>query len=611
MGRYHLLSGNILDSQTDLDLLNISRGNVNRYYPLNLNFLCSKLPDSFNITPNNILNNNTCFPFFRPFLKTDISVYVTQKMKNGIISPLNKMAGLYPSNISNDRLIKICNQCVIDDKKKYGEAYIHRIHQIPGIFICPHHNTLLEYIDLINSVFDNKYFVLENIIDMKMPIKLTNNIYEKLLKLQSDIICFLNTNTNDYNIVKIMKKYKNKLINSGYYSGVNLLINHKKLVSDFLSFYGEDFLNFLNSNINIDASTDWLDSINRNLTHNLHPLRHFLFIRFLFGKFDCFINQSEEFLPFGRGPWPCLNITSDHYKEDIITSYKLKKSAHDSTKYGIFKCDKCGFSYSRTTSDGQELSDKYTRKAVINWGPVWEKRATNLITTQNYSIRELSSILGCSFNKVISHATKNNLLNLLNTKERYRAIKDPIKERANLLEQYKKKIKKFISKHKDMLRKDVFKTLKKECTTVLKNDKEWYDSNMPPKTVSRKGIDQVFWQKKDIEISCLLSKAIDDIKSNTDSKLNKKKLAKDIGYSCFLFPEMLSRMPITKKIIEDSHETKEEYLKRKINYIIKTSYNNGDIITLEMILSKLHISKNKDKILCDFAEELIKKYYSS
>lgn len=293
---------------------------------------------------------------------------------------------------------------------------------------------------------------------------------------------------DNYNNEKVQEKYKQKLISTGYYSGVNKLINYKKLVSNFLNFYGEDFLSFLNCNININNKSNWLHAVNRNLFHNLHPLRHLLFIGFLFGEFDNFINQSEEFLPFGHGPWPCLNISSKHYKRDIITSYKLRKSTHDSTKYGIFKCNKCGFPYTRTAF-GQNTHSKYNIKAVLNWGEILGNTATNLINSQNYSIRELSSILGCSFNKVISHATKNNLLNLLNTNAQYSVIKDPVKDNANLLEQHKERIFQFICEHKDMSRKDVFKTLRRECDTVLKNDKEWYDNNMPPKLNSRKRVD--------------------------------------------------------------------------------------------------------------------------
>jgi hypothetical protein len=603
-GRSHLLSGNIYSSQTDFDFFLGKNHNKSIYYPSNLNYFCSQLPTSFNISTGMIISDNTCFPFFKPFLKKSFSNYIVEIMRYGATTPKKNIKKI--CNLFEDRLIKICNQCIIEDKKNYGIAYIHRLHQIPGCFICPNHHIPLEYIDLSNTKYSTNYFILDNFINNKIPFKIDFKIYEELFKLQSDINNFLKFDIGDYTIEKVIAKYKQKLISKGY-STLKGTIKYEKLADDFLNFYTQDLLDFLKCNINIDTTHNSLCNLIRNVATKFNPIKHLLFIKFLFGGVENFINAPEEFLPFGTGPWPCLNSASNHYKEDMITSYKLRKSTADNSIYGIFEC-KCGFVYTRTIPEQGGGDNKYNIKTVINWGKDWEIKATNLITSENYSLNELRLILGCSNGKIVSHAIKNKLLHHINTKAKYRDIKNKFKDNENLLEQYKQMLTQFISEHKYMSRKEISNVLHQECETVLKNDREWYDSTMPPKLAPYNNNNYVDWHKRDLEKSKLVQIAIMEIKENTDLRLTKQNISNKAGITCILESRPQSKMPITKKIIEDSQETREEYLKRKLNYLIRNSYNNGDIPTPKMIISKLHLSKKIDESLYDFVEKSIKKY---
>ncbi|MDD7795903.1 TnsD family Tn7-like transposition protein [Clostridium sp. 'White wine YQ'] len=600
-GRYNELTGYRSNRHTNYNLLGIQHDYITLQYPLNLNFLCSNLPDALNIFPDDIIKNNTSFPFYKPFLRDSQSKYIIKAMQFGTKGIGNK----YPSILFSDKVVKVCSQCVVDDEKKYGEAYIHRSHQIPCCFICQYHNIILDYVDLSDSKYTNRYFVINNIIDQAIPLNINDDIYNQLLGLQSDIICLLNANINNYNIERILNMYKQKLLITGYSSNKGI-VNHKKLVQDFSTFYTDDFLTFVNSNITESSNTDWLYGISQNITFNLNPIKHLLAIRFLYGGFNNFINSNEEYLPFGQGPWPCLNIASEHYKKDMISSYKLKKSTHDSTSYGVFAC-KCGFTYTRKSNE-QMLDNRYTFKSVINWGIEWENKATNLIITENYSIRQLCSILNCSFGKIMSHATKNQLLHHLNTKVKYRPIKDIVRENADLLERHKDVILKFIREHKDMSRREIFKVLHRECNTVLANDKEWYDNIMPPKKTFYEHKEQVDWANRDLELSNTVLIAINDIKENTDLKITRPNISKRINYHLTSILNNLTKLPITKKIIEESYETREEYLIRKIDYTVKNSIKDSNILTVHQYIKKLGFRKEMTPYLRNYLAESIRKF---
>ncbi len=40
--------------------------------------------------------------------------------------------------------LKFCPTCVREDRRSVGETYWHRVHQAPGVEVCPHHSVFLE-----------------------------------------------------------------------------------------------------------------------------------------------------------------------------------------------------------------------------------------------------------------------------------------------------------------------------------------------------------------------------------------------------------------------------------------------------------------------------------
>ncbi|MGF3105970.1 TnsD family Tn7-like transposition protein [Rossellomorea sp. DUT-2] len=48
-------------------------------------------------------------------------------------------------------------------------------------------------------------------------------------------------------------------------------------------------------------------------------MRHILIMLFLETDLDHMFNK-EEYLPFGKGPWLCLNHTCDKYQKRSVTS---------------------------------------------------------------------------------------------------------------------------------------------------------------------------------------------------------------------------------------------------------------------------------------------------
>lgn len=86
----------------------------------------------------------------------------------------------------------------------------------------------------------------------------------------------------------------------------------------------------------------------------------------------------EVRLPFGSGPWPCLNSASQHLGQRLITTVELSMTTrrHRRVPLGTFRCA-CGFAYSRVGPDRSDL-DQYHIDNHVSFGDEWDNRVRNL-----------------------------------------------------------------------------------------------------------------------------------------------------------------------------------------------------------------------------------------
>lgn len=611
-GRYHTISGNSSYSYTAKELFGTVTHINSLFYPTNLNFLCSQLPRNLNITSDYIIQNHTLFPFFKPFISSRNLPKIILKMKNKNNFHIDSIISVNANNLFNRNTIKICRQCFKDDVLKYGEGYIHRAHQIPGCFICLKHNKLLEELDITKINSQNKFFSIEQYNDMFSPIELPFPISKSLILFTKEMTCVLKGALVSFNLEQIIAKYDTKLRISRYrsYGGKTYL---NTLIKDFLNYYSTDLLENLSCNFSPRQNKNWISLLAENREKIYHPVMHLLFIKFLFGSIKNLALFNEAYLPFGNGPWPCLNKFCIHYQKPVIDHFNIKYKAKNKLR-GIFQCNNCGYTYS-IGNDNTSLSDTYKKRYVIDYGAVWEENFKKLITSQNYNFAELSKIISCSFDTIIRMAYKLNLNKFISTNSKaalYRYTNHGLLSDSKLSE-YKKSILNYIFKNKTATRSEIHHDLNKEYSAIINKDREWFEQNMP-KPIKAEPIkcisngNRADWQSKDIEISKKVISAIEDLKKNTCLKITKALISRKIKYTSLESKKCLSKMPITSNILNNSLESYDEFIKRKIEFIIKNSFSNNTIKTASQIGRMLDLSPSYYKKLKSYIETTIDNY---
>lgn len=150
-----------------------------------------KLCDIKNI--ENIVMDMTMFPYYARFLP--------QNQKNDAFVALKEMKGNFNDLLSKPRyrnqFLKYCPLCVKEDKENLGETYWHRVHQIPGMIVCPKHACYL--LDTEIPVEKNKRITFKH---AEYETKNNNIIYGNKLEIEYSI--YLSNLLNEINFNKNM-----------------------------------------------------------------------------------------------------------------------------------------------------------------------------------------------------------------------------------------------------------------------------------------------------------------------------------------------------------------------------------------------------------------------
>ena len=197
------------------------------------------------------------------------------------------------------KFLKFCPLCLEEDRNKYGEAYWHRHHQIPGILVCLKHEiALLDSQVLIGA--DSIHYhgaSLDNCLT-NSPIKYSSNTLEKLISLAQDIECLSNAKLNFKGMFWLRSRYQDYLVKRKFitiYTKTKFKLDEQKIAEAFWDFYGQDFLEVIQPNIIHETGKHLANYL---LACDLNPviarITHILIIKFLAGSLTSFFSNSNS-----------------------------------------------------------------------------------------------------------------------------------------------------------------------------------------------------------------------------------------------------------------------------------------------------------------------------
>jgi len=119
-----------------------THASVGFFLPYNLDLLAETLPPRHSYTADSFIDGHSILPYWGPFMQSATYSLIRGEMKKrrgqGALAYCGYVGPRYLR-----QFIRYCPKCVSADRGRWGEAYWHRQHQIPGVLVCETHSVFL------------------------------------------------------------------------------------------------------------------------------------------------------------------------------------------------------------------------------------------------------------------------------------------------------------------------------------------------------------------------------------------------------------------------------------------------------------------------------------
>jgi len=552
INRYHIRSANISYTDTIKDLYNSKY--IKSILDLPSNNLILLKSIKLNVPVEKFIEETSLFRYYTAFLNIQRKEDIIKKLSYSDVREIHSLVGAAQKISKYDGYLKLCPQCYSEEIDEFGEGYLHKLHQIPSVFVCSKHRCILKRSKKPFSFYSNYFTSIDQMdfIDFK-EVKIIQDNIEILILLANDCNYILDNDVENKDIEWFSEQYKNRLkqLNLCTPKGI-VSINEVK--SMFIEFYGQDILNLFDLDIFNEEGSNWLKYIIRNKRYILNPIKHIMFIRFLGLDIRDIFTKKIEYKPFGYGQWPCMNKVCNNYRKRVIDTIEISYNSKKKSPVGRFRCD-CGYTYSRVGPDKSE-EDLYIVGKVIKMGSLWEEKLESLIL-KGYSLNYIESVLETSQKTIKKYAIKLGYIDYVKKRckldEVARVEEKKAKKELNKklkIEEYRLIWLKLIEENPNM---NITQLRESNITVqdyLYRNDREWLYNTYPQKTVGKKGNYLVDWEKRDAEILEEVKIAIKDINLDNRSSITLTGIEKLICRRGYLINN-IERLKKTKKYIKN------------------------------------------------------------
>ncbi|KZL93249.1 TnsD family Tn7-like transposition protein [Clostridium magnum] len=592
IGRYHIVSGSLNYKKTLQELFETDSVVASLEFTGYLDNLSNMLPNELNIDSNYLIYNHTILPIYLPFLPESRKYIILQKIKSCCAKDLKTQTGFIAGSIMRNNGIMYCPLCAKFEVQKFGEAYVHRLHQVEGILTCPTHKCFLNTYKIHQNKVSRLQFITFHTDILEFDrCNFIDNSLSILTEISNGMSYLLKNELDNFDQNKIHHLYIQLLRNKGLVTN-SQRIEQRKLYEKFISYYGIDILKLLKCLPDSGNEYNWLKVITRKPKRVVNPLRQVLFMIFLVQSVEEFFKIPNNF-NISRKKFPCLNPVCDKYKKYVINRYNIKKDCKTNDEIGTFYC-KCGFVYSRNMN-----RNNFSIGRVVCYGELWEKNLRDLILKGGYSIRNIALLMKCDSKTIVKYAEKMGLKHLLPTKQKVNKTMNIIKTNVNP-EQYKQDMINIIQKFPQYNRTQVRGLVKKQYMWLYRHDKKWLDENLNTKKLcdkSEKNVLRVDWNNRDEKLLDMLQSEYKIlIQLSKRPRITKSLIGRRINYLSLL-EKHLDKLPKTKRYLNKILESVEEFQRYRIIEVLNGITPDKEEIVIWKVLRKAGLRGSfKDKV---------------
>ncbi len=343
-------------------------------FPAHLNHVVGQLPPGHPLTVDQIIDGHTLYPFTAPFLQPARAARLREQMKTGAgRSRDRRLLTGRRSSVSVPEYLRYCPGCIIDDRMRQRECYWHRVHQVPGVEVCPIHEVWLETstVSAWDPRGDQRMLPAEQVVTATTPrpLSMQEPGRESILALARNAAWLLAYPQSSVNLQMWADRYRYLLAERGW-STYRKRLTWAPFWTAFLRIHPMPVLRRLDGHAGSLCTGRGIRALLRFPRRAMPPLYHLLLIHFLGFTAEEFFALPQHPTWFGTGPWPCLNPVVPHRNERAVVQCEVRIRRQDGRPIGTFSCG-CGFTYSRVGPDWGPLA-QFSYHRIEQYGLYWE-----------------------------------------------------------------------------------------------------------------------------------------------------------------------------------------------------------------------------------------------
>ncbi|MEL6408332.1 MAG: TnsD family Tn7-like transposition protein [Chloroflexota bacterium] len=310
----------------------------------------SKLPSGHRLNSEKVINQHTMYSYFKYFLTDSHREELLDRMLTGTKIRYQ----IFDRIINSVAYLRLCRECVADQRREYGEAYWDVRHQIPYVKMCFKHK-----IPLTQSLVETRTVcrLKEHMITAERAIN--DELVGETFDLHSEEdksfhIWLAQTSSSLFNVelppcnLKQLKELYLLVFKSRGFDTIGNLSLREKFYQKFTLHYKGVPLDELDAVLDVEEGINWLGRFIYDLDNEEYtsPIYHLLILNFLGIDIEEFFKTAVELdkSPFFEGPWHCFNPQCPRFLKRSIHNIWVKKGKYH--VFGNFQCS-CGFAYTR------------------------------------------------------------------------------------------------------------------------------------------------------------------------------------------------------------------------------------------------------------------------
>jgi len=561
--------------------------------PSHLGYLTSQVPSGHQLIVGRLIKEHSIYPYYSPFIGVRRVHALRCAMEEGGGAKVHKIAGITASNVRPPERLRFCPRCVEVDRRNYGECYWHHLHQVAGVAVCPHHSIFLEEssVHARNRSRPGVYISADQAVQITTPrpLDLSNSHHQALVDLACDIGWILSQNDLVIDCLPLGECFLRMLAEKGLTSaGGSIRIS--KLLEVFKKRYPLELLRSLECGFNARNAYNWLPSIVKDLKRKRgqSPLKYILLIHAAGHTTESFFSLTIppttviDAMPFGAGPFPCLNPVCKHYRLPVIKDCVIRSAWPPGKRLvGTFYCE-CGFGYSRkATEESEEQRYKFDRP--VSYGKVWETSLKRMWGDRSLSVNSIACRLGVDSKTVKHQATRLRLAfprrgPSPNVMQADLDLQTRVERRQRLVSSMPKRVGRYrnqwlaaMNKHPEtttnQLRRDI---LPKVYHKLMRLDREWLKAHMPPARKRARPLKTRDWPATDARLaeevrsSALRLKEMD----GRPKQVTRQAIARDLDkVSLLCGRRYLDKLPLSNIVVTEVVEDRATCYIRLIKWV--------------------------------------------